>query len=132
MTALLILSVTAARAAPVSFSRQVLPLLRSQCWVCHSGAGGASGYSMESRDRLLAGGRHGPAVLIGKGAQSSLVQYMTGALKPKMPPNGAIDMETIAVVRRWIDEGARVDSMTVPAISHPSAVCCATRPSHPR
>ncbi len=113
--ALLVAAAASARAVPpVSFSRQVLPLLRTQCWSCHGGAAPASGYSVESRDRLLAGGRHGPAVLPGKGARSSLVQYMTGELKPKMPPNGAIDLERIAIVRRWIDEGARVDSMSLP------------------
>jgi hypothetical protein len=118
---------TARAAPPVSFSRQVLPLLRTQCWACHGGPSPASGYSMETRDRLLAGGRHGAAVLTGKGAQSSLVQYMTGELKPKMPPNGAIDLEKIAVIRRWIDEGARVDSMTVPAAAPSSKA--ASRPA---
>ena len=103
-------------AAPVVFSRQVLPMLRVQCWACHSGASPASGYSMESRERLVAGGRHGPAIVQGKGAKSSLVQYMTGELKPKMPPNSAIDLEKIAIIRRWIDEGARVDSMVLSAL----------------
>ncbi len=69
---------------------------------------------MENRDRLVAGGRHGPAILVFKGDKSSLILYMMGELKPKMPPNGAIDLEKITVVRRWIDEGAKVDSMTSP------------------
>ena len=113
---LLVFPVPKAHAAPpVGFSRQVLPLLRAQCWACHSGAAPASGYSIESRDRLVAGGRHGVAIVPGKGAKSSLVQYMNGELKPKMPPNGAIDLERIAIIRRWIDEGARVDSMSLPA-----------------
>ena len=99
---------------PVVFSKQVLPLLRSQCFSCHGGANPASGYSLESRDRILAGGRHGAAVQVGKGAQSSLVLYMTGELKPKMPPSGAIDLEKIALIRRWIDEGAKVDTMIAP------------------
>ena len=64
---------------------------------------------------MVGGGRHGAAILVGKGAQSSLVLYMTGELKPKMPPNGAIDLEKIAVIRRWIDEGAKVDTMILPA-----------------
>ena len=96
---------------PVVFSKQVLPMLRSQCFSCHSGANPASGYSLETRDRLIAGGRHGAAVQVGNGGQSSLVLYMTGELKPKMPPNGAIDLEKTAVIRRWIDEGAKVDAM---------------------
>ncbi len=106
---------TQAAAPPVVFSRQVLPLLHSQCFSCHGGANPASGYSLESRDRMLAGGRHGAAIQVGKGAQSSLVLYMTGELKPKMPPNGAIDLEKIAVIRRWIDEGAKVDTMILTA-----------------
>jgi len=108
---LVFLASTSRAAPPVTFSRQVLPLLRAQCWTCHSGPNPASGFSLESRDRMNAGGRHGASILPGKGAQSTLVRYMTGELKPKMPPNGAIDLETISVVRRWIDEGARVDSM---------------------
>jgi hypothetical protein len=104
-------------AAPVVFSKQVLPLLRAQCFSCHGGANPASGYSLETRDRMVAGGRHGAAILVGKGAQSSLILYMTGELKPKMPPNGAIDLEKIAVIRRWIDEGAKVDTMILPATS---------------
>ncbi|MCW3099736.1 MAG: smc 3 [Chthonomonadaceae bacterium] len=106
---------SAQAASPVVFSKQVLPLLRSQCFSCHGGANPVSGYSLETRDRMLAGGRHGAAILVGKGAQSSLILYMTGELKPKMPPNGAIDLEKIAVIRRWIDEGAKVDTMITAA-----------------
>ncbi len=105
---------SAQAAPPVVFSKQVLPLLKTQCAGCHGGANPASGYSLETRDRMIGGGRHGAAIVVGKGAQSSLVLYMTGELKPKMPPNGAIDLEKIAVIRRWIDEGAKVDTMLMP------------------
>lgn len=114
---LLCIGQSALAAPPIVFSKQVLPLLRSQCLSCHGGANPAGGYSLETRDRMLAGGRHGAAILVGKGAQSSLILYMTGELKPKMPPNGAIDLEKIAVIRRWIDEGAKVDTMLMPAAS---------------
>ena len=107
-------SVRAAAPAPVSYSRQILPLFKTQCFACHSGATPASGYAMNTRDRLLAGGRHGAAITIGKGADSSLVKYMTGENKPKMPPNGAIDLDKIAIIRRWIDEGAKIDSDKMP------------------
>lgn len=116
LLSLLLCSGRSCRAAPpVVFSKQVLPLLRSQCFSCHGGANPASGYSLETRDRMLAGGRHGAAIQVGKGAQSSLILYMTGELKPKMPPNGAIDLEKLAVIRRWIDEGAKVDTMILAA-----------------
>ncbi len=105
-----------ARAAPpVVYSRQALPILRALCWGCHSGPNPASGYGMETREKLLAGGRHGAAILPGKGAQSALVRYLTGDLQPKMPPTGALDLDKIALLRRWIDEGAKVDSTAMPA-----------------
>ena len=101
---------TASSLPPVTFSKQVLPLLRRECWACHSGVNSSSGYSLENRNALLKGGRHGVAVLVGKGEQSSFIKYLTGEIKPKMPPNRAIDKETIALLKRWIDEGAKVDS----------------------
>jgi hypothetical protein len=110
-------------AAPVSYSRQVLPVLKAQCLSCHSGANPASGYSMETRDLLLKGGRHGAAIVVGKSAQSALIRYLTGENRPKMPPNGALDLDKIALLRRWIDEGAKIDSMVAPApASSPSTL----------
>ena len=99
---------------PVSYNRQILPLFKTQCLSCHSGATPPSGYAMETRDKIIAGGRHGAAIVVGKGAESSLVKYMTGENKPKMPPGGAIDLDKIAIIRRWIDEGAKIDSMQMP------------------
>ena len=101
-------------APPVSYSQQILPVFKAQCLGCHSGATPVSGYSMETRDKLLAGGRRGAAVIPGKGALSNLIRYMTGDLQPKMPPSGAMDGDKIALIRRWIDEGAKVDSEKMP------------------
>ena len=102
--------------APISYSRQILPVFKTQCMSCHSGSTPASGYSMETRDKLLGGGRHGAAIVVGKGGDSQIVKYMTGELKPKMPPGGAMDLEKIALIRRWIDEGAKVDSTVMPEV----------------
>jgi WD40 repeat protein len=109
---------------PVVFSKQVLPILREKCWSCHSGQTPTSGYSLETRDKLLAGGRHGAAIIVGKGKESLFVRYLTGEVKPLMPPSGGLDMDKIALVRRWIDEGAKVDSFnyTPPKIAAPKIV----------
>jgi DNA-binding beta-propeller fold protein YncE len=95
---------------PVVFSTQVLPLLRQNCMACHSGPSPSSGYSLETREKLLKGGRHGAAIVAGKSAQGTFLGYLTGAIKPQMPPGKPLDKETISVLRRWIDEGAVVDS----------------------
>lgn len=99
----------------VQFSRQVLPLLNRECGSCHRGSAAPGGYSIETAARLLAGGRHGKAVVPGKSGESTLVKYLTGELKPQMPPDRPLPLDQIALIRRWIDEGARIDSMTVPA-----------------
>ncbi|HLK58091.1 MAG TPA: c-type cytochrome domain-containing protein [Chthonomonadaceae bacterium] len=104
--------------------------MQAQCLGCHGGAHPASGYTMETRDRLIAGGRHGAAILPGKGAKSNLTLYLIGELKPKMPPGGAMDLEKIALIRRWIDEGAKVDTMNaVPAATPKAAIPAIPTPS---
>jgi Tol biopolymer transport system component len=98
--------------APVSYTRQILPLFEKQCNVCHSGSAPASGYAMTTREALLKGGRHGVAIVPGKSNEGTFVKYLTGELKPKMPPGGALDLDTINLIRRWINEGAKFDSPT--------------------
>lgn len=127
----LCLAVRTYAAPPLSYSRNILPLLRKECVGCHGGANPASGYSMETREHLLKGGRHGAAIVPGNGAQSSLVRYLTGELQPKMPPGGAIDRETIARLRRWIDAGAKVDALTSPTLKSVPASHLASAASLP-
>ncbi len=110
------LAVAAAAPPKVQFSKQVLPILNRECLACHRGAAAPGGYSLESPERLVAGGRHGKAVIPGKGAQSALIRYLTGELKPQMPPGKPLDLETIALIRRWIDEGGKIDSLVDPTL----------------
>jgi hypothetical protein len=107
------LAVPPTAAAPkVHFSKQVLPLLRRECLSCHSGAAAPGGFSIESAAKLFAGGRHGAAVVPGKSGESLLLKYLTGEMKPQMPPGKPLALETIGLLKRWIDEGARIDSFT--------------------
>lgn len=62
----------------------------------------------------MSGGRHGKAVVPGKGAESTLVKYLLGELKPQMPPGKPLPLDAIGVIRRWIDEGAKIDGMVAP------------------
>jgi WD40 repeat protein len=68
---------------------------------------------METAEKLLAGGRHGAVVVPGKSSASTLIRYLTGELQPQMPPGKPLSMETVTLLRRWIDEGARIDTMTI-------------------
>lgn len=117
VAAALLAGAWAAAAAPpkVQFSKQVLPLLTRECGSCHKGSAAPGGYSIETAERLLAGGRHGRAVVSGRSGEGTLLKYLTGELKPKMPPDRPLPLDQVALVRQWIDEGGKIDSMTLPA-----------------
>src|SRR3954454_11384204 len=48
------------------FNQHVRPILEKQCQACHSGASKQSGLEVATREKLLRGGDHGPAVVPGK------------------------------------------------------------------
>ena len=64
--------------------------------------------SMASRESMLKGGNHGPAIVPGNAAESLLYKRITGEVKPAMPmaPIPALTAEEIAAVKEWIDAGA--------------------------
>ncbi len=65
---------------------------------------------LRSASSLLEGGASGPAIRPGKPDASLLVSLISGD-KPRMPKVGPpLDASQVAVIRRWIEEGARDDS----------------------
>lgn len=95
--------------AGVDFLRDVRPIFARRCLSCHSGSEPTSGLSLDDRENLLRGGDSGePALLAGNAAGSRLVRLITGQEEGlDMPPKGgALDAEQVAVISRWIDQGA--------------------------
>ncbi|XZE35949.1 DUF1549 domain-containing protein [Pirellulaceae bacterium SH501] len=99
----------------ISFTKQVLPILRDQCFGCHQPAKANGSYSMTEFDSLLRAGESGePAIVPGQSSKS----YLMSEIEPKegkaempkgKPPLSESDRE---MIRRWIDEGAVNDSPT--------------------
>ena len=54
----------------ISFARELSPLLEKSCTKCHGKGKDKGGFSIETREKLLAGGDSGTAVVIGKSADS--------------------------------------------------------------
>ncbi len=105
----------AADDAPVSFSRDVAPFLEEHCLACHDEDFATSDLSMADVEAMRKGGRRGPSLLPGKGKESLIVQFMDGTRQPQMPPKTSIPRDQIALLARWIDQGAKVDAEAVDA-----------------
>src|SRR5260370_39964396 len=60
----------ALKPAPVQFGKEVLPILAHRCFECHGNGKRKGDLELTSRDLLLKGGKDGPAIVVGKSAES--------------------------------------------------------------
>ncbi|HEY6464506.1 MAG TPA: DUF1549 domain-containing protein [Candidatus Acidoferrales bacterium] len=92
----------------IDYDTQVHAIIANHCLMCHSAALKSGGLNLETYDGLMTGGRTGPAVVPGHGKESLIVQHLTGEVLPQMP-NGMPPLPDadIAMIRTWIDQGAR-------------------------
>ena len=69
----------------------------------------AGGLRLDAPENVLQGGASGPAV-IAKDAQRSLLykRLMDTTIK-RMPPVGTLSEEQLALIRAWINLGAKID-----------------------
>ncbi len=97
-------------AAAADFSRDVKPVLQRHCVSCHGPDKQRASLRLDSAAAVRAGGNSGPAVSPGKSEQSLLIRAILGVEGIKaMPPKGPrLQAREVALLRRWIDEGARV------------------------
>ncbi len=90
----------------VRFARDVAPIFERECSQCHGDKQQLSDLDLGSREALLKGGKHGPAIVPGDAAKSRLYRHLTGLETPVMPFGKSLPQEQIEIVARWIDEGA--------------------------
>lgn len=104
---------------PVSFYRQVLPILRQNCVACHNESRARGDLDLETHAKILEGIEGDPVIVPGKADESLLYQVSAHLEKPVMPPPdnkaGArkLTEEELEILSRWIDEGAREDEKPV-------------------
>ncbi len=95
----------------VSFTRDIAPFMVNLCVNCHSGNDPRSGFSLETFEKLMKGGKSGRVVLPGN-TKDSRLWHLVGEQDPiKMPPAQALITATNhSNLRKWIEEGAKFDS----------------------
>lgn len=99
---------------PVSYAKQVTPILQTHCLKCHNKQGEgykASGLSMETYSDLMAGTKFGPVIVPGNSISSTLVRVISGKADPAITmPHGGMQLmknHEIKTIENWIDQGAK-------------------------
>lgn len=100
------------KSAKVSFAKDVMPVFVKKCLSCHNTEDeGPSGLYLDNYKELMRGdSRNGPVVIPKKGDESILVKKLRGTTEfGRQMPRGRkpLDEETIQLIAKWIDEGAK-------------------------
>lgn len=101
------------------FATKVRPILASRCYGCHGSEVQQNGLRLDSLANLLKGSESGKIVVAGHSDQSRIIRRLTAKERPLMPYGGPpLSNEEIAVIRQWIDAGARGpdSSAAIPSI----------------
>jgi len=105
----------AAAESPVSFSREIAPILLAKCDTCHNTQKAKGGYRIETFELIMQGGKSKePSIVPKKPEQSRLYKLLTAAdSDDRMPKKDEpLPQNQIALFKRWIEEGAVCDRAT--------------------
>jgi mono/diheme cytochrome c family protein len=99
----------------VQFARDVWPIFEAKCVTCHGPEDQFNNLRLDSKSRILQGGKNGKVVIPGDPDKSPM--YVRVSLPPDdldiMPAEGdPLSAAQIDTLRRWIAEGADFGSWT--------------------
>ena len=93
----------------VDFARDIQPLLRANCYSCHSASLQNGNFRLDRRRDSMPNrvGANGARIVPGNIAASRLYLRVAGNQAGlQMPPTGALRPEEINTIKTWIDQGA--------------------------
>ena len=95
---------------PVSYYKDIVPLFKRSCTGCHQPAKLKGQLDMTSYEAFKKGGKHGASFVVGKPKESTVIDEISGD-EPSMPKEGdPLSKTEIAMIERWITEGAPNDT----------------------
>jgi mono/diheme cytochrome c family protein len=105
----------AATTQGVTYAKDIKPIFDDTCVKCHGQEKQKAKMRLDSLAATLKGGENGPDVIAGKSEKSPLVWAIAriGDEDDAMPPKkkdgtvNAVSKEKIALIRAWIDQGAK-------------------------
>jgi hypothetical protein len=104
-----VLCIPAIPALAIDFAHDIVPLMKKHCGECHTGDARQGGFSMNTREDLLAGGDSGtPGFVEGDAVKSEIIARITSDdPDDRMPSEGdPLPPEAIALLKQWIDDKA--------------------------
>jgi dipeptidyl aminopeptidase/acylaminoacyl peptidase len=99
-------------AGPVSFLKDVAPVLVQNCIACHNPKKSESKYTMTTFALLAKGGQQGEGITLEPGDPdaSRFVELIRHDGSPRMPyKQDPLPAEKVALIERWVNEGAKYD-----------------------
>ena len=93
----------------VDFEREIAPIFAARCIECHGPKKQKEGFRLDQRATAFYGGDSGePGIVPGDASRSELFRRIDTADElDRMPPKGEpLAPEEIALIKRWIEEGA--------------------------
>jgi hypothetical protein len=110
---------------PISFEKDVQPILEKNCLSCH-GETMQGRLDLRSRDGALKGGARGADLVPGDSEASRLYRRVAGLERPAMPAQAdPLPAEQIAAIKKWIDQGAPWAAITLTAAKPSTAALAA-------
>lgn len=101
---------------PVSFKKDIQPVLKAHCVECHTppNADGykESGLAMTTYEELMKGTKNGPVIVAGQSLNSSLnrlAEARPGVNPAIQMPHGKVKLadDKLLLLRKWVDQGAK-------------------------
>jgi len=116
----------------IDFERQIQPIITDRCLECHSQDKRKGGLSLATYGDVLDGGKDGAIVRPGQSARSMIIAKVKGEQGDRMPLDELPLSDTqIALLQRWIDEGARATPASAAAPPPWEAPLALTAPDVP-
>ena len=106
------------------YERDVLPILKANCFKCHADGKAKGGLSLATREAILKGGDLGPAVSLDKPEDSTLLAALHYKNGLEMPPSGKLKPDQIELLTKWVKAGLPMkDAVAVaPKVEHKGGV----------
>ena len=119
----------------IDFARDIEPIFRERCYVCHGDREASGDLRLDSRAVTFSEASSGSRLVPYRPEQSELYRRVAG-IGPgeRMPKGGKLEPDEVVLIRRWIEEGAKWPALRSLSPSLPSdwAYSPPERPRPPR